>query len=374
MLMLASHCHVQSGSSWILGDTFRECSPCCANFETIDAVTDDKLDSSVSYSSRKFRRCPVSPHSKQQDADSRLSLSSSLGTLSTMSDNSASDSPPLVRFPGRVDRSSRSPFTRLLRLSLSTSHGALLLLWPVSDSLCWIRKDELFLVPVLFFASCPYYLPTLLLHLVIVRKVRNELARKDERCDQCDENLTRANVDPLSRVARPSLHKPHSNSKDIRQVRPTLCTTLLVCCLESSSSLSPRRLCPPLDLASRPSSRHTRPNMSDSASTSTPKSPEAPESNLPPAAAAASHAAVKTAISSNNDDVTVLSDTTNFNVKHPLYSPWTLWFDSASKQDKAKSWEEALSEVISFQSVEEFWGSVPALSFLPLTHSRSARV
>ncbi|GAA5975578.1 hypothetical protein JCM5350_002655 [Sporobolomyces pararoseus] len=88
----------------------------------------------------------------------------------------------------------------------------------------------------------------------------------------------------------------------------------------------------------------------------TTKSPPAPRSNLPSAAAEASHAAVKTAISTSNEDVTVLSDTTNFNVKHPLYSPWTLWFDSASKQDKAKSWEEALSKVISFQSVEEFWG------------------
>ncbi|GAA5934920.1 eukaryotic translation initiation factor 4E [Sporobolomyces koalae] len=91
-------------------------------------------------------------------------------------------------------------------------------------------------------------------------------------------------------------------------------------------------------------------------------SPPAPQSNLPAAAAQASHAAVKTAIATEDHepgtakDVTVLSDPTNFNVKHPLYSPWTLWFDSASKQDKAKSWEEALSKVISFQSVEEFWG------------------
>lgn len=95
---------------------------------------------------------------------------------------------------------------------------------------------------------------------------------------------------------------------------------------------------------------------SNAAMSETTKSPPAPRSNLPSAAAEASHAAVKTAISTSNEDVTVLSDTTNFNVKHPLYSPWTLWFDSASKQDKAKSWEEALSKVISFQSVEEFWG------------------
>lgn len=34
-------------------------------------------------------------------------------------------------------------------------------------------------------------------------------------------------------------------------------------------------------------------------------------------------------------DITVFSSQTDFNVKHPLYSPWTLWFDSASKQVRA---------------------------------------
>jgi len=34
----------------------------------------------------------------------------------------------------------------------------------------------------------------------------------------------------------------------------------------------------------------------------------------------------------------------------------TLWFDNASKQDKAKSWDEQLTEVLSFESVETFWG------------------
>jgi translation initiation factor 4E len=31
-------------------------------------------------------------------------------------------------------------------------------------------------------------------------------------------------------------------------------------------------------------------------------------------------------------DITVFSSQSDFNVKHPLYSPWTMWFDSASKQ------------------------------------------
>lgn len=40
---------------------------------------------------------------------------------------------------------------------------------------------------------------------------------------------------------------------------------------------------------------------------------------------------------------------------HVLNSAWVLWFDSASKQDKVKSWDEALVKVIEFSSVEEFW-------------------
>ncbi|SGY14726.1 BQ5605_C057g12678 [Microbotryum silenes-dioicae] len=103
--------------------------------------------------------------------------------------------------------------------------------------------------------------------------------------------------------------------------------------------------------------------------------PTVKASNLPPAAASAAAAAVAsaTAQASHDDDteqdeteasndnkpsgalVTVFDDRVNFNVKHPLCSPWTLWFDSASKQDKGH-WDEALVKVIGFESVEEFWG------------------
>jgi len=115
---------------------------------------------------------------------------------------------------------------------------------------------------------------------------------------------------------------------------------------------------------------------------SVPESSVTPSMSLPPAAKAASEAAVRLAImetkSTNNsideredgeiDDadeakpnssrgmVTVLHDPANFNVVHPLYSTWTLWFDNASKQDKAKDWNEQLQEVMEIQSVEEFWG------------------
>lgn len=54
--------------------------------------------------------------------------------------------------------------------------------------------------------------------------------------------------------------------------------------------------------------------------------------------------------------VTVFSSQTEFNVKHPLYSTWTLWFDNASKNDKAKNWDELIQRVMEVESVEEFWG------------------
>jgi translation initiation factor 4E len=76
---------------------------------------------------------------------------------------------------------------------------------------------------------------------------------------------------------------------------------------------------------------------------------------------------------------TVFSDSTNFNVKHPLYSPWTLWFDSPATKGRnmpqtpisafpqtplpqtpgvaaAQGWMEDIKRVITFDSVEEFWG------------------
>ncbi|KAH9950462.1 eukaryotic translation initiation factor 4E class I [Amylocystis lapponica] len=70
---------------------------------------------------------------------------------------------------------------------------------------------------------------------------------------------------------------------------------------------------------------------------------------------------------------TVFNDPTNFNVKHPLYSPWTLWFDSPATKGrnmpqtpissfpqtpapKHRGWMEDIKRVISFDSVEEFWG------------------
>lgn len=58
--------------------------------------------------------------------------------------------------------------------------------------------------------------------------------------------------------------------------------------------------------------------------------------------------------------ITVFQDPNNFNVKHPLYNRWTLWFDNPTQKGASKgskeSWGDDLNEVISFDSVEEFWG------------------
>jgi translation initiation factor 4E len=39
-------------------------------------------------------------------------------------------------------------------------------------------------------------------------------------------------------------------------------------------------------------------------------------------------------------------------VKHPLQHPWTLWY---YRNDRTKSWQENLREVVTFATVEDFW-------------------
>jgi translation initiation factor 4E len=57
----------------------------------------------------------------------------------------------------------------------------------------------------------------------------------------------------------------------------------------------------------------------------------------------------------NKANITVFHDPNNFNVKHPLQNMWTLWFTKpASGRDI--NWNDLLKEVVTFDSVEEFWG------------------
>ncbi|RDA93255.1 hypothetical protein CP533_6517 [Ophiocordyceps camponoti-saundersi (nom. inval.)] len=65
--------------------------------------------------------------------------------------------------------------------------------------------------------------------------------------------------------------------------------------------------------------------------------------------------------------VTVFHDKDNFNVKHPLQNKWTLWF-TKPPTGKGDNWNDLLKEVITFNSVEEFWGvynNVAPVSELP---------
>merc|ERR1712198_539823 len=39
-------------------------------------------------------------------------------------------------------------------------------------------------------------------------------------------------------------------------------------------------------------------------------------------------------------------------IKHPLQNAWTLWF---FKNDKSRLWEENQREIITFDTVEDFW-------------------
>jgi len=57
----------------------------------------------------------------------------------------------------------------------------------------------------------------------------------------------------------------------------------------------------------------------------------------------------------NGENVTVFHDPENFNVKHPLMHTWTLWF-TKPPSGKGDNWNDLLKEVVTFDSVEEFWG------------------
>lgn len=60
-------------------------------------------------------------------------------------------------------------------------------------------------------------------------------------------------------------------------------------------------------------------------------------------------------VGTDTENITVFHDPENFNVKHPLQSQWTLWFTKPST-GKDINWNELLKKVITFDSVEEFWG------------------
>ncbi|KAI4227561.1 MAG: hypothetical protein L6R36_002327 [Xanthoria steineri] len=68
-----------------------------------------------------------------------------------------------------------------------------------------------------------------------------------------------------------------------------------------------------------------------------------------------SHDATDSKGKSSDEPVTVFHDKDNFNVKHPLMNEWTLWF-TKPPSGKDHNWNDLLKEVVTFDSVEEFWG------------------
>ncbi|KAJ3299183.1 hypothetical protein HK104_009787 [Borealophlyctis nickersoniae] len=53
---------------------------------------------------------------------------------------------------------------------------------------------------------------------------------------------------------------------------------------------------------------------------------------------------------------TIFEDPMNFNVKHPLEHRWTLWFDNPGKKATQANWAFSLKNLITLDSVEDFWG------------------
>ncbi|AET37781.1 translation initiation factor eIF4E Ecym_2022 [Eremothecium cymbalariae DBVPG len=73
-------------------------------------------------------------------------------------------------------------------------------------------------------------------------------------------------------------------------------------------------------------------------------------------------------VSENQEGQTVLSNSKDFNLKHPLNSKWTLWYTKPPVGEN-ESWSDLLRPVTSFTTVEEFWAiqqSIPRPRELPL--------
>ncbi|KAI8585701.1 translation initiation factor eIF 4e-like domain-containing protein [Geranomyces variabilis] len=96
------------------------------------------------------------------------------------------------------------------------------------------------------------------------------------------------------------------------------------------------------------------PAAASTTTSTTNHSPSAASSDAPAAAAAGG----STSASGNAEDdlMTVFEDPVNFNVKHPLQNRWTLWFDNPQKRTGQHNWEKSLKNLITFDTVEDFWG------------------
>jgi translation initiation factor 4E len=54
--------------------------------------------------------------------------------------------------------------------------------------------------------------------------------------------------------------------------------------------------------------------------------------------------------------ITIFHDRVNYTVKHPLENTWTLWFDNPRKKATNQTWSTNLKEIVSVDTIEDFWG------------------
>ncbi|KAI7905170.1 translation initiation factor eIF 4e-like domain-containing protein [Cokeromyces recurvatus] len=57
-------------------------------------------------------------------------------------------------------------------------------------------------------------------------------------------------------------------------------------------------------------------------------------------------------------EVVQLASTMDYSVKHPLQNTWTFWFDNPGKKANVQSWADNLKEIVSFDTVEDFWSTM----------------
>lgn len=56
------------------------------------------------------------------------------------------------------------------------------------------------------------------------------------------------------------------------------------------------------------------------------------------------------------DDENAEKQDINKGEKHPLHTRWTLWFDKPTGRTTTKNWEESVKELVTFGTIEDFWG------------------
>lgn len=61
-------------------------------------------------------------------------------------------------------------------------------------------------------------------------------------------------------------------------------------------------------------------------------------------------------LSTSVEYTSILADPDNFNVKHPLHNSWTMWYDNPGKRTNMGNWSQNLKEIVTFDTVEDFWG------------------